>query len=154
MQHLGIKEKAVRFQGNWRDREESMPDTYLREAQTLVLRAQERCLGYLRDGGDIMRLVGAPLTAMSGEEENAESERKGRAMACVFEGVAAASVPPAFLDDAFGLNAEFKGNRGSSTAGRSGGRTRTHRRHGVQWGRDGSRGGEEAGREECRRNPG
>ena len=41
MQHLGIREKAVRFQGGWKDRAESMPDTYLREAQTLVLETQQ-----------------------------------------------------------------------------------------------------------------
>lgn len=112
MQHLGIKEKAVRFQGNWRDRQESMPDTYLREAQTLVLRAQERCLSYLRDGGDIVRLVGAPLVSGNTEEEESlDSGRRERAMAATFDGAPVRKVPPAFLDDAFDLQGKFRASQ-------------------------------------------
>lgn len=112
MQHLGIKERAVRFAGNWKDRQESMPDVYLREAQTLVLRAQERSLAYLQSGGDIIRLVGVPLdTAKTDEEESAEAGRKDRAMESAFCGVAASSVPPAFLDESFDLQGEFKGEK-------------------------------------------
>ena len=68
MQHLGIREKAVRFQGGWASRAESMPDVYLREAQTLVLLVQQRCLSYLRAGGEVMRLEGIPVSRESGEE--------------------------------------------------------------------------------------
>ncbi|CAE7766427.1 scn4aa [Symbiodinium sp. CCMP2592] len=61
MQHLGISPRAVRFSGNWRQREDSMPDSYLREAQTLVLAAQERCLAFLRGGSDISFIQGVPV---------------------------------------------------------------------------------------------
>ena len=38
-----------------------MPDSYLREAQTLVLAAQERCLAFLRRGADISFTQGVPV---------------------------------------------------------------------------------------------
>lgn len=40
MQHLGVQKKAVRFQGGWKARHETMPDCYLREARTLLIEAQ------------------------------------------------------------------------------------------------------------------
>ena len=61
MMHLDIGERAVRFAGNWKNAQETMTDTYLRESQLLVLRAQERALSYLRSGGDIFHLEGLGL---------------------------------------------------------------------------------------------
>lgn len=46
--HLG--DRAVRFQGGWASKSESMPD--LREAQVLLMDAQLKCLRYPREGGD------------------------------------------------------------------------------------------------------
>ena len=53
MMHLNEGERAVGFSGNWKDQKESMPDCYLREAQLLVLGAQEKALWFIRDGGVI-----------------------------------------------------------------------------------------------------
>ena len=50
MQTLGISLRAVRFAGDWGSKDESMADTYMREAQLLVLKAQEMCLRTLRSG--------------------------------------------------------------------------------------------------------
>ena len=61
MQHLGLSSKTIRFSGDWKDSKEAMPDVYLREAQLMVLRGQERALAYLRAGGDIGGLVGEPV---------------------------------------------------------------------------------------------
>ena len=61
MQHLGMKSKVVRFSGDWSSKDESMEDTYLREAQLLALKGQERCLAFLRKGGDIGGLVGESI---------------------------------------------------------------------------------------------
>ena len=69
MQHLGISPRAVRFSGNWGQREDSMPDSYLREAQTLVLAAQERCLAFLRGGRDISFIQGVPVGDAPTESE-------------------------------------------------------------------------------------
>ena len=44
MQHLGLSPKAVRLSGGWADKNETMADVYLREAQLLTLKSQERCL--------------------------------------------------------------------------------------------------------------
>jgi len=64
MQHLGLQKKAVRFQGGWKARHETMPDCYLREAQTLLIEAQQKCLTYLCKGGGLVRLEGTyPLGA-------------------------------------------------------------------------------------------
>ena len=110
MQHIGIQERAVRFQGNWTSRAESMPDTYLREAQTLLITAQQKCLAYLRAGGDIVKLVGTPLEGESGEaapaepppEDPAEVDRKAKAMETpVLPSAAAADVEASFLDEGF-----------------------------------------------------
>ena len=61
MMHRQVGDRAVRFAGNWKECRESMPDTYLRESQLLVLAAQEKALHYLRSGGDIGSLEGVPL---------------------------------------------------------------------------------------------
>ena len=51
MMHLELGERAVRFAGNWKNAQQSMTDTYLRESQLLVLQTQEKALSYLRSGG-------------------------------------------------------------------------------------------------------
>ena len=61
MMHCKISPRAVRFAGNWKDQRETMPDTYLREAQLLVLDAQETVLNYIRGGGFVTTLEGLPL---------------------------------------------------------------------------------------------
>ena len=113
MQHLGIREKAVRFQGGWASRAETMPDTYLREAQTLVLTVQQRCLDYLRSGGEVTRLEGLPVDQGSGAGEPAATTGKtpkdevdAALVAKAMETSAPLSRPPeevtmAFLDDEF-----------------------------------------------------
>ena len=40
MTHFGVRGKVIRYQGDWAKRADSMPDTYLREAQVLVLKGQ------------------------------------------------------------------------------------------------------------------
>ena len=113
MQHLGIREKAVRFQGGWSSRAETMPDTYLREAQTLVLTVQQRCLDYLRAGGEVTRLEGLPVDQNGGAGEPTEGhadEAKGESDAALVARAMETSaplarspeeVPIAFLDDEF-----------------------------------------------------
>eukprot|EP00435_Cladocopium_sp_Y103_P058408 s155_g20.t1 len=51
----------VRLAGDWAAKEDAMPDTYLREAQLMVLKGQESCLTYLRSGGDFGFLVSGGL---------------------------------------------------------------------------------------------
>ena len=68
MQHLGLDPKIVRFSGDWSQRDESMADTYLREAQMLALRGQERSLLFLRRGGDLGGLVGESILKNKGEQ--------------------------------------------------------------------------------------
>eukprot|EP00972_Heterocapsa_arctica_P070987 10488118-Heterocapsa_arctica.AAC.1 len=52
--HQGEDPRAVRTQGGWKgNREDLMPDTYLRECQVLAICLQERCLQFLRSGGEI-----------------------------------------------------------------------------------------------------
>lgn len=104
MQHLGIREKAVRFQGGWKDRAESMPDTYLREAQTLVLETQQKCIRYLREGGDLVRLVGVSVDHQAPPEEQAGEEQRRRDLAMASQAlpsVLAAHVPVDLLDPGF-----------------------------------------------------
>ena len=102
MQHLGEKPLAVRFAGNWSSREDTMPDVYLREALTLVLEAQERCLSYLRAGGELVQLEGAPLDSWQPRDADRDPGFVASAMASV--PLAAASVEELsveFLDGAF-----------------------------------------------------
>ena len=61
MQHLSVDTKVVRLAGGWTSRDENMPDTYLREAQVMVLGAQEKVLEYLRRGGDLEKFESMPL---------------------------------------------------------------------------------------------
>ena len=97
MQHLGIQKKAVRFQGGWASRAETMPDCYLREAQTLLIEAQQKCLTYLRDGGDLIRLEGTRIGPRAEEEEEG---RRSKAMAWQsLPATFAARVPAAFWDE-------------------------------------------------------
>eukprot|EP00435_Cladocopium_sp_Y103_P009771 s2693_g2.t1 len=103
MQHLGLKEKVVRFQGGWKDRAETMPDTYLREAQTLLLESQLKCIVYLREGGDLVRLEGVPVDkSPQVEMDEVEKARRAKAMsACVLPALLAARVPMDLLDSGF-----------------------------------------------------
>ena len=66
MQHLELDPKMIRLAGDWAAKEDTMPDTYLREAQLMVLRGQESCLAYLRSGGDFSSLVSSGLVVGSG----------------------------------------------------------------------------------------
>ncbi len=61
MQHLNVDTKVVRLAGGWSSKDEMMPDTYLREAQIMVLGAQEKVLEHLRKGGDLEKFEGASL---------------------------------------------------------------------------------------------
>lgn len=61
MQHLELDPKMIRLAGDWSAKEDTMPDTYLREAQLMVLRGQESCMAYLRSGGDFGGLVSSGL---------------------------------------------------------------------------------------------
>ena len=103
MQHLQLKKREVRFQGSWKEKGENMPDTYLREGQTIVLRAQEKCLAYLRDGGDIYTLEGEQVRPGENPELNSDDRvRVEKAMA--YEGSSSAdvgSLPKEFLDAGF-----------------------------------------------------
>ena len=69
MQHMGLPPRVVRLSGDWSKRDESMADTYLREAQLLQLKGQERCLAYLRKGGDIGGLVGESILRTTTESK-------------------------------------------------------------------------------------
>lgn len=73
MGHLGIKAKVIRFQGAWAKRSDSMSDTYLREAQVIVLKGQVVVLERLRSGEKIGSLEGVGLT---GERFGAESSKE------------------------------------------------------------------------------
>ena len=75
MQHLNIPPKVVRIQGAWRNKEDAMADSYLRAAQILVLEAQERCLSYLRNGGDLPHLTGEPLGGKLPSEEDTSDDK-------------------------------------------------------------------------------
>eukprot|EP00435_Cladocopium_sp_Y103_P019421 s1582_g4.t1 len=61
MQHLHLPPRVVRFQGSWHSKEDNMADLYVRESQVIILEAQEKCLSYLRKGGDLQTLIGSPL---------------------------------------------------------------------------------------------
>ena len=104
MQHLGLKPLAVRFQGAWASQMDTMPDTHLREAQTLVLEAQERCLSYLRGGGDLIRLLGTPIGGEEGEgvDDAPRAEAAAAAMAAPARFAAdEGSLALEFFDEAF-----------------------------------------------------
>ena len=44
MQHLELDPRVIRLSGDWSSKQDAMPDVYLREAQLLCLRGQEKCL--------------------------------------------------------------------------------------------------------------
>ena len=62
MTHFGVKSKTIRHTGAWAKSSDSMPDTYLRESQLLVLRAQREVLSRLRSGEKIGALEGLRIT--------------------------------------------------------------------------------------------
>eukprot|EP00435_Cladocopium_sp_Y103_P061748 s675_g23.t1 len=103
MQHLNLPRRVVRWQGNWKSQAETMPDTYLRESQVLILGSQEKCLEYLRGGGDLVRLIGEPVGPGKGQEDcQAEEARRARAMAADFgDGADVDKLTKDFLDPAF-----------------------------------------------------
>ena len=73
MQHLELDPKMIRLAGDWAAKEDTMPDTYLREAQLMVLKGQEACLAYLRSGGDSCSLVSDGLVGMGPPSGDGES---------------------------------------------------------------------------------
>ena len=73
MQHLNVPRHTVRFAGDWAAKEDAMPDVYMREAQIMVLRAQERVISYLRAGGDLFRLSGEKI---GGEPQESSAEAR------------------------------------------------------------------------------
>ena len=122
MQHLQLDPRAIRFAGDWSSREDTMPDVYLREAQLMVLKGQETCLAYLRQGGDFGGLVSGgsvgddpkgdggeiPSGPQESEAQNAEAMERQRQLianakeaASRFEGVSPEGVAKDFLDPAF-----------------------------------------------------
>ena len=121
MQHLQMDPRTVRFAGDWGAKEDAMPDVYLREALLMVLKGQEACLSYLREGGDMGGLVsgglvglgkppgdgGVPGSTEAGvnqpEAMAAEKARVDAAKAAVgtYEGVDASKVCREYLDSCF-----------------------------------------------------
>ena len=61
MTHYGVHARTVRFQGAWKKKSEVMTDLYLREAQTIVMRAQIQVLDQIRRGVTIQVLEGKSL---------------------------------------------------------------------------------------------
>lgn len=61
MSHFHIRGKIIRFQGAWAKQADSMPDTYLREAQVMVLTGQIQTLEKIRGGEGVSSLVGVGL---------------------------------------------------------------------------------------------
>lgn len=78
MGHLGVKSKVIRFQGAWSKRSDNMSDTYLREAQVIVLRGQVTVLERLRSGEKVGSLEGFGISELeSGEEGSKEGKNEG-----------------------------------------------------------------------------
>jgi hypothetical protein len=72
--HLEIDRRWIRHQGAWKgDREDLMPDNYLRDTQRLSLRLQEKCMAHLREGGDMMELQTCPVA----QTPNASANKPG-----------------------------------------------------------------------------
>ena len=84
MQHwqglLSLDERAIRLAGDWKAKGGSMLDTYLRQAQLLVLSAQEKVLRHIRGGARLGGLEsaqisqGVPLSFTSGDLEEGQIE--------------------------------------------------------------------------------
>ena len=103
MQHLNIPPQVVRVQGAWKNKEDAMADSYLRAAQILVLEAQERCLSYLRKGGDLPHLVGEALQSggIPPQDTTSDKEKVSAAMdGPAFFGVKPGDLSPEFFDTA------------------------------------------------------
>lgn len=101
MMHLGVGDRAVRFSGNWKDVKETMPDTYLRESQLLVVDAQEQALSYLRGGGEIVSLEPVPLVQGTKERhEGSEDvpEKRKEVEKPDFKGLSFSDVPKEVLE--------------------------------------------------------
>ena len=80
MTHFGVRGKVIRYQGNWAKRADSMPDTYLREAQVIVIKGQIEVLEKIRAGESISSLVGVGLGAgnpRGGEQQFGEKNEAG-----------------------------------------------------------------------------
>ena len=58
MTHFGITARTVRFQGAWKKQSQLMPDLYLREAQTLVIKGQMEVLDQVRRGAVVQAMEG------------------------------------------------------------------------------------------------
>ena len=61
MTHFGITARTVRFQGAWKKQSQLMPDLYLREAQTLVIKGQMEVLDQVRRGAIVQAMEGRSL---------------------------------------------------------------------------------------------
>jgi hypothetical protein len=61
MTHFGITARTVRFQGAWKKQSQLMPDLYLREAQTLVIKGQMEVLDQVRRGAVVQAMEGRSL---------------------------------------------------------------------------------------------
>ena len=105
MQHLELDPRMIRLAGDWSSREDAMPDVYLREAQLLCLKGQEKCLYHLRLGGDFGGLVPAGLAGDGPPDEGGVGaqgvEKVDLSKAEVFEGVHASTLSDSFLDGVF-----------------------------------------------------
>lgn len=62
MAHFGVGTRVIRFQGSWKDTSEAMPDLYLRESQTLVMKGQMEVLDQIRRGATVQSLEGQELS--------------------------------------------------------------------------------------------
>lgn len=76
MSHFGVKGKAIRHQGAWSKTSDAMPDAYLRQAQTLVIKAQMATLGKIRRGLNIETLVGSKLENFPTKFSDARDEEE------------------------------------------------------------------------------
>ena len=115
MMHLELGERAVRFSGNWKSLADSMPDRYLREAQLLVLKAQESALNYIRAGGDLGVLEGIPL-ARGRDEKDLERKQPDKAREDALKQAASAAVPGLAPTDVAPETASREGSLGAMAA--------------------------------------
>jgi len=77
MSHFGVKGKAIRHQGAWSKASDAMPDAYyLRQAQTLVIKAQMATLGKIRRGLNIKTLVGSKLENFPEKLDDAKDDEE------------------------------------------------------------------------------
>ena len=61
MVHFGITPRTVRYQGAWKKASQAMSDLYLRESQSIVLKAQWRVMDQIRRGAAVQSLTGVTL---------------------------------------------------------------------------------------------